>query len=173
MNTATARNRVPDLLTLCRGLESLYDELLITIRGKLDAMKRSDVGQMRTFNERERNLAQRIREREGLRRQLMDVIGAQLGLPAATGRALSASQLAARLEPGQSAELREIAGRLREKVTCVSSANRVAGVIARRITDHLQWVFAAVKPTGDKPAAYSGEGTITNLVQTTLFSAVG
>jgi hypothetical protein len=173
MKTLIASHRFADLLKLFNTLVTLHDELLVLIRAKIDAMKKSDVNRIQTLTEQERQVARRIHEREGLRRQLMDGLGGQIGLPPRAARALSASQLAGRLREPQKTDLLEAAGRLRDGVTRMAATNRMAGAIAGQIINHLHWVFASVRPPGDRPMGYSDEGALVASSQTKILDAVG
>lgn len=173
MSEATVPNRLADLLKFFNVLVGLHDELLALIRAKVDAMKRSDIQRMQALTEQEHSLAKRIHEREGYRRQLMDAIGEQLRLPPRAARALSVSQLAARMPEPQRSKLLEAANRLRAGVTRTAAANRVAGTIARQISSHLRWVFASVKPREDGSNGYSDDGEPVARMGTKILDAVG
>ena len=162
-----------DLLRLLDGLQRLHGQLLTLIRSKIDAMRRAEISAMRELSEQEQTLARRLEEREGLRRQLMDAIGEQLGLPPRAARALSVSQLASRLPEGQRADLLDTAGKLREAVAKVAQANRVAGAISREILTHLKWVFASVRPADVRPVGYSGDGEAVGTLDARIFETVG
>jgi hypothetical protein len=118
-------------------------------------------------------LPQRIRERDGLRCQLMDGVGEQLGLPPRTARSTRLSQLALRMPDSDRTVVMNAAGRLRSVVTRVAQANRIAGAASRELLNHLHWVFAAVKPRDGQPSAYSGAGAMVAASGTYFVDAVG
>ena len=173
MKKTIAPNRFGDLLKLFGGLEALHDRLLTLIRAKIEAMKQADVVRISELTGQEQEVAQRIHEREGFRRQLMDAIGEQMGLPPRAARALSVTQLAARIPDPQHSALVSAADGLRARVTRVAAANRVAGTVAREIVNHLKWVFAAVRPAGDGTEGYSGKGVLLPVAETRVFDTVG
>ena len=162
-----------DLLSLLGDIETLHGELLGSINGKVEAMRKNDHAVMRELGKREHSLVATIHEREGLRRQLMDVIGKEAGWPARTARGLSTSQLASRLSEPQRSQLIDAGNRLRQVVSRVARTNRVAGQIAGRILNHLQWVFASVKPRGENPVGYTGSGGLMDTSTTLVFDTVG
>ncbi|MHC4697736.1 MAG: flagellar protein FlgN [Planctomycetota bacterium] len=173
MNKSIESSRFHDLRELLARLEELHLELVSLIRAKTDAMKRNDLDAMRDLVAREQTLARTIHEREGLRGQLMDVIGGQMGWPRQTARALSLSQLAARVPDAQRDVLLSVGRSLREAVSRVARVNRIAGAVARQISNHLEWVFASVKPQQAAPAGYSGSGGLVTRSETVLLDAVG
>lgn len=165
--------RLADLNRLLGSLRKMQGQLLTLVQAKIDAMKRADIPTMRELSERERALARRLQEREGLRFQLMDAIGKELGLPAQKVRALPVSQLASRLPQQQQASLLDAAEKLRNVMSRVAQANRVAGAISREIVGHLKWVFASVKPQDEKPTGYSGDGALVAATDNRIFNAIG
>ena len=173
MKKAIAPNRFNELLKLFGGLETLHDRLLKLIQAKIDAMKQADVVRISELTGQEQEVARRIHEREGFRRQLIDAIGEQLGLPPRAARVLSVSQLAARLPEPQHSKLLSAADGLRTRMTRVAAANRVAGAVAREIVSHLKWIFAAVRPAGDGTDGYSGKGVLLPVAETRVFDTVG
>ena len=173
MKKSIESSRFGDLLELLAGLEKLNAELVSLVRTKIDAMKRNDMGAMRDITAREQEIAGVVHEREGLRRQLMDLIGRQMGWSSRTARALSLSQLAARVSEAQRVALLAAGRRLREVVSRLARANRVAGAIAREISDHLGWVFASVRPRRAEPVGYSGLGGLVPRSETMILDAVG
>ena len=171
--SADARRRIEDLIKLLNRLSTLHEDLLGTIRRKIDAMKRADIDDMRAFGEKEQSIVVKISEREGLRRQLMDLIARDLKLPARSARAVSLKQLIARIPTRCQSTLSEAGDRLRRCMTRVAAANRVAGEIARQIVTHLKWVFGSVRPDEGEPVGYSRTGMSVSNTETLLLDAMG
>jgi len=146
---------------------------LILIQSKNDAMKRADIPAMRDLNDQEQTVVKQLQERDGFRRQLMDAIGEELGLPPRSARALSVSQLASRLPEPARTNLLDAAGKLRRAVSQVVQANCVAGAVSREILNHLKWVFASVRPAEEKPVGYSGQGVPVGPCDTRILETVG
>lgn len=165
--------RVRDLVRLLDQMRSLYGQMFTLIDEKLAAMRRSDVEAMTHAGTKETVLADRLGEREGLRKQLMDAVGEEIGLASRSGRRLTVSQLANRLADRDKAALLAAADRLRREVAKVAQANRVAGVVAREVVSHLRWVFAAVRPCEEEPAGYSKSGVVVSRSAGPMFDAVG
>ncbi|MGB2986517.1 MAG: flagellar protein FlgN [Phycisphaerae bacterium] len=173
MTKAIEPKRLQDLLRLFSSLRKLQEHLLALVQSKIDAMRRADIPAMRELDERERAIAKRLHQREGLRRQLMDAIGEEMGLPPQTARALTVSQLASRLPGPQRPGLLNAAEKLREAASKATQVNRVAGVISREILNHLKWVFASVKPADGEPVGYAGDGALVAPAETRIFETVG
>ena len=173
MTKTIEAKRFRDFLRLLDALATMNEQLFTLVGSKIDAMKRADLHAMRECGEREREMVQRMQEREGLRRQLMDAIGEELGLSSRSARALSVSQLASRLTEPQRAALIDAADRVRKAVLKVTQVNRVAGVVSREILHHLKWIFASVRPRDEKPAGYAGDGVLVPNYGTPMFETVG
>ena len=173
MTRAVEPQRLNNLVRLMGILERLHERLLTLVQSKLDAMKRADMPAMNNLMDQEQATVRQLRERDGLRRQLVDSMGAEMGLPSQGARALSVSQLAARLsEPGR-ASLLDAAGSLRQVMSRVAQANRVAGAVSREILNHLGWIFGSVRPAEGRPVGYSGSGAVVAASQTRIFEIVG
>lgn len=173
---STIRNessRLKDLLRLLDVVRGLYETLEKVIVAKIDAIRRADVPAMQAALDDERTLTERLREREGLRRQLMDAIGNDLGLPHGAGRTLTVSRMAAKMAESPGAALRECADALRRATARTAQANRVAAVITRELVSHMQWVFASVRPAGGQPAVYTDCGKMMPMSGTVLLETVG
>ncbi len=173
MDTTKKRAKTSDLIRLLDVQRQQQEQLLECIESKIDAMRRADVSAMQQLHQKEKTLVTRIREREGLRQAMMDAIGSGLGLPAGAARALHVSQLAGRLPEPDRGQLIDAAHRLRDVVFRLQRTNRVAGVISRELINHLDWVFASVAPKREKPAGYSGDGTVVRTSDVRVFEAVG
>ncbi len=162
-----------ELIRLLQSLMGVHEELLGVIREKLSAMRRADLQAMREAAGRERALAATIQEREGLRRQLMDLIGDELGLPARSARLITVSQLETRLPAASARSLRTAADQLLHVMHKVAQSNRVAGAACREIVNHMKWVFGAVRPAADAPVGYAGDGALVGPTPTKIFEAMG
>lgn len=164
--------RFRDLVRLLDHLCGQHEELCGLVQGKIDAIKRADVDAMRLADVKERATAERIMEREGLRRSMMDGIGKELGLSSSHARALSLSQLAQRVA-GTQRQLLERAGiALRDAVGRLARLNRVAGQVSVSILQHIESVFSAVT-VQDDTGDYTGSGRVRTGTGNLLFDAVG
>lgn len=173
MKTNGGSSRATDLIKLLQQMQSLYRRLLELVRAKVEAMRRADVHAMRDLNEEEASVVHRLRERDGLRRQLMDVVGAEVGLAKREGRSMAVAALASRMVESDRAELLAAADALKKTAMQTAWANRSARVATRDVLHHLQWVAASIRPRVEPPAGYSREGVTVSRSDTLLFDALG
>jgi len=170
MRTTEPSKRLRDLIQLLDQTCHLYGQLFEAVQAKIHAMKRADLHDMREQTQHEHALAKRLHEREGLRGQLMELIGLEMNFSA---RELTLTQLAQRLPQHQADQLNEISDKLRNTVVKVAHANRVAGVTSREVLNHLKWVLDSVKPKHDQPSGYTGNGSVVTSNDTKIFETVG
>jgi len=151
-------------------LTELHSDLLKAVEGQVEAMSRADREDMRVAGQRAQSLTQRISIQEGLRRQLMDAIGMELGLVSGVGRSLTAGQLAERIaEP----TLEAAAERLVEIVGRVARANRVSASVVGGVLGHLKEVFATITRDCSEGAGYAGDGASVSPGELRILEAVG
>lgn len=173
MTRAIDPKRHRDLLRMLRQLTKLHREIVSLVKAKLDAMKHADVQTLQQCVERERQLVERVQRCEGLRRQLMDVIGDQLGLARGVARRLTVSQLVSYVPKRQGEAILAATGELRNAVADLARVNRVAGVAADGLVKNLTHVFASVRPASGPGDAYTGEGVAPGRSGYRIFDAVG
>ncbi|HEY3242052.1 MAG TPA: flagellar export chaperone FlgN [Phycisphaerae bacterium] len=167
------KDRIDDLVVLLDRLTLLHAELLGSVQDKLQQMRAGSIEGMQSGAQREQALVARIAEQEGLRKQLMDVIGRGLGAAGQRARSWTVSELADRLLEPQRGALLNAARRLRESIAEVARANRMAGLVAQEVLRHFRHIFAAIAgacPT--QPAGYSPRGDVVAVINRTLFDAV-
>lgn len=172
-NEKARRKHVIDLVRLLEDLRESHEGLLSLIERKTSAMKRADLATMRSLGVAEQAVAARIRERSGLRRQLMESIGAHIGASRRNARVMTAAQLAARLPEGEGRPVINAAHRLRETMARVGKANRMARLISGRILVHLKAVFEAVTTPDETADSYSDAGGRVVRTNAVLFEMVG
>lgn len=173
MRRTIEHKRLRDLLRVLDQLRQLHVELDDVVRAKINAMRQADMATLQTVTDSERTIVQRITEREGFRRQLMDAIGEQLGLPTNAARVMSVSQFTARIDRDQAARIVESADRLKEAVAALARTNRMAGVIAKELSNHLQWVWSAVRPVAAQRIGYTSGGAPAEATDARVFETLG
>jgi hypothetical protein len=173
MKKSNGKDRVDDLVHLLDGLTQLHDELLTVVHDKLDQMRAGSIEGMQTCAQREEALVACIAEQEGLRKQLLDVIGRGFGAAPQRARNWTASELADRLIEPQRGVLLEAARRLRTSIAEVARANRMAGLVAQEVLKHFRHIFTAVAGgSATQPAGYSPRGDVVSVINRALFDAV-
>ena len=150
--------RCRDLARLLTLLRTRHEELLEAVQEQAEALARADRERMRAAGERIQSLVQGIAVQDGLRRQLMDALGRDLGLEARRGRELTVAQLAQRLSGAARAALESAAEPLREVVGRVARANRRSAGVVAGVLGHLREVFAAIGRGCEPGGCYSGRG---------------
>lgn len=176
MATATAHKqsaRIRDLLRLLGDMTSMHVELEQAIKRKLGAIRDGDAQATHAAGQIEQDLAQRIREREGLRKQLMDAIGIELGMGPGEGRRLTVSELSGRAPQEWRAGMEQSVGNLRKAMAGAAQANRVAGATLRTLLHHMQWVLTAIRPSGPAPMTYSDKGKMVTQGGTVALETTG
>ncbi|MEK6675377.1 MAG: hypothetical protein AABZ47_06945 [Planctomycetota bacterium] len=129
------------LVDLSRALEPLAENL----QRRIDAARAVDMEQMQSLHDESTGLVKRLRERDGLRRQIMDRMVAELGASGRPGRMWSLTELVSRLSPKDAAKLSASAAILRGVMDRVVKLSRQVGSISDAIVRHLTWVFSAVR----------------------------
>lgn len=173
MRNTTTPKGIADLVRLLGTLRQLHDKLGDVIDEKLGAMKRADIHAMRDLGEQEQSLAARIHEREGLRRQVMDRIGDEMGFGKGRARTMNVTQIAEKLRGAERTAFQDEADSLGHSIRRVAQINRVAGATTREMLHHLRWVFASVRPQREETVGYAGDGTLVSPGNTRIFDAVG
>ena len=112
--------RLNDLIRLLEQTRDIYEQLLQTIQTKIDAMRHADLNEMREQTLQEHALAKLLHEREGLRCQIMELIGIELHMSASQARAMTMSDLSKSVSKSDAKRLMEISGTLRDTVTRVA-----------------------------------------------------
>ncbi|HNQ24459.1 MAG TPA: flagellar export chaperone FlgN [Phycisphaerae bacterium] len=169
----TERQRLADLRQLLETLRGLHQQLLETIERKLAAMRRADFEALRVATMQEQQLVHSIQEREGLRRQLADLLGQQLGLPARGGRTLTVAQLAECLAGPARQGLLETADALRAVMNQVVQVNRSAEAVTRRMLEHFEAIFASLAGLHGPAGAYAGNGGAVGVGTQRILETVG
>jgi len=131
-----------------------------TARAKLEAIRLADLAQLNALSVRDRELARQLSEREGLRRQLMERIGATWNLPPKEARGMTVTALSQRLDTDSADMVICAAAALRNAVADAKRLCQMTGRVAETLIHHLRWVWAAVKPVEQRGAAYEASGAV-------------
>ena len=171
--TSSWERRCRDLLRLLEGLTERHTELLRALQDQVEAMGRADHERMRITGARIESLTQGIAVQEGLRRQLMDAMGKELGLEPRRGRELTAGQMAERLSGTARETFEAASGRLRDVVDRVARANRLSAGVITGVLGHLKQVFAAIGREREPGGCYSGGGRSVRAPSMSILETVG
>lgn len=173
MSHNALQKRVAQLVTLLEEIRRLYEELGGVIQRKLEGMRRADTEAMASASNRERFLTGRLRERDGLRRQLMELIGDQLGLPAADARSMTVSDVASRVGEPLAGRLTALADSTRTLMQQTAEGNRLAGLVGKEMLGHFRQVYASLTSGASRNGVYSRSGRPETTGLTQMFEATG
>ncbi len=168
--------RADELIVVLGELKSLHEELLLVIRRKLEAMRRADGEQMQSCAARERFLAERIRQREGLRRQLAEAVTESLEMGASDRKAakmVKVGELAERMDEPRRSRMIVLASAIRQAIEQVDQANRVAALVGQEMAKHFQKVREAVISASGDGGVYCRTGRCVRMGGSHVLDAVG
>jgi len=166
-------SRVGDLVVLLGDLKEVHEELLAVIQQKLAAMRRADTEALNSCLAREQFLTDRIRQREGLRQQLVQLIGRELGLSSEQVQGLSLRELAERVDEPRRGQLLALSACIRETLGAIDAANRVAALVTGEMLKHYRQVYSAMARSGPSMGTYSSRGQLAADRPAQVFEAVG
>jgi len=170
---ATNEQRMAQVATVLGELKRLHGELGFVVQQKLDAMRKADTDAIHAATAREEFLAQRIREQEGLRRQILQLIGEANGMPAARARAMTIRELAELAAEPLRSRLLAAGAALRETVVETAERNRVAAIVSQEMLKHFRQVYQVMARTNGVQGGYSWTGRAETRPGMAVFEAVG
>jgi len=171
--TPAVETRLNELATVLGDLRVLHEDLLATIRRKLEAARRAEVEVIQSCTAREAFLATRIRKRDDVRKQLAERIGAALGWSSGEARTASISTLVAKAGEPVRGRVLAAAVALRERAEQVEQLNRTAAMVTGTMLKHLRAVTTAMTQAGTETCGYSAEGRRASGAPVRVFDAVG
>ncbi len=166
-------SRSAELVVLMGELKRLHDDLLSVIQQKLNAIRRADTEGISSCLARERFLVDRIRQQEGLRQQLVQIISKEMGSGATQPGAMSLSDLALQLAEPRRGQLLALRAGLRETLLEIDRRNKVAVLVTAEMLKHFRQVCAAMAKVGRSGGTYSPAGQLDSGQLPSVFEAVG
>ena len=174
MNPAIAAKPVDRLAELLEALAARQEALHGVIRGKLDAMRRTDVEAMIAASHREGELAGEVTLLDAQRRDVAAELCAEIGIHALErGRPASLRRIAARLADTDRTRVVKLADRLREQMLKVAEANRVVELVSREMLAFFKAIFTAIVKDDAVPRLYSACGDMGTPARARVLDAVG
>lgn len=173
MSATLADKRVAQLVTLLEEIQRLYVELADVLERKLTAVRRADTAGMTASSRRERFLVDRIRERDGLRRQLMVLVGQAWDMNAKAAEKMSVREVAAKSEKALADRLTALADAIRAAMERVAHANRIIDVVGKSMSQHFRSVYEAMTSGLRERDVYSRTGRPTGDVALRVFEMTG
>lgn len=153
-----------ELVRNFEALRGLHAQLFAVLEAKIEAMRTANVPALQAANQDEHAILPGLREKESQRASLMQALARDLGMSATAVRTAAVSQIAPLLPAVERELLLNAASRLQEVVGRTAQANRIAATIARQVTNHMKFVFSALRPARTAPVGYTlrGESFVAN-----------
>ena len=164
---------VRDVIRLLNELTGLHGELAMHMRNKLEAIKQADSDRIQSITAREMVLANRVSEREGLRRQITRNIVANLPLEPSTDKTPRLSALAEHLNEPLRSELLAATAALRAKLEEINRTRVKNELITQEMLKHLGEVLSVMRSGGKGTDVYSRAGNRERTSTANVFEAVG
>lgn len=163
-----------DLVRLLIDMTGLHGEWAMLMQRKRDAIKQADSDLINSLTARETTLAERVAEREGLRRQITNRLLDSLGREPidASGAQVSLTQLAECFPEPRRSQLLVAASGLRDKVQEVDRLHKTLSMITREMLVHMNEVIR-VMCAGVRSDIYSRSGRQQKGGAAAVFEAVG
>lgn len=164
MTAKNAQQLLRELVRSFDAMRGLHEQLFTVLEARIESMRTANVPALHTANQEEHALLLRVREKENQRASLMQALARECGMTAKAARTATVSQIAAIVPDVERELLLSAASRLQAIVARAAQANRIAGSIARQVTNHMKFVFSALRPARSAPVGYTlrGESFVSN-----------
>jgi hypothetical protein len=133
--------RLKELVMLLTHMRRLHERMLGTVQGKLESIRRADTEAIHKAGRGEGELARQIKDQEGLRRLLMDKVGAELGVPAAQARKMTVNELASHVSEPARAQLTVLGAEIRKLAMEIARINRINALVSHEMLRHFRNVY--------------------------------
>jgi len=168
-----ADNLARELVRLLNDMSRLHEELAGLMRGKLEAIRRADSDTIQSITTGELVLANRLAEREGLRRDLVRNILRELGIGARKPQTLRMTELAECFaEPTRSRILVAATG-LRVSLEEIERLSATTKMITGEMLRHMGEIIEVMTSGGSTTGVYSRAGSREASGRANVFEAVG
>lgn len=171
--TAQPEPLARDLARLLTEMAGQYAELVACAREKIEAMRRADSEAMTAITGRELLLAQRIAQREGLRRQITRKLAECCGFERTRADALRIADLADRIEEPYRNGLLAAGAALRQNVEELQRLQQVSALITHEMLKHFGEVVLVMRGAGLATEHYTRGGRRAEQPSASVFEAVG
>ena len=170
---AKADNLARELVRLLNDLSHLHDDLAGLMRTKLDAIRRADSDAIQSITSQEAVLANRLSEREGLRRDLVRNILRELGEDSRTGRSIRMTELAERFAEPRRSQILVAATGLRARLEEIDRIRVTTAMITEVMLKHMDQILSVMTSGGATTGVYSRAGGRETSGRSNVFEAVG
>ncbi len=166
-------DRIRDLIRLMAELLHLHEDLLGVVQRKLLAMRKSDVELMQTCTAGEIDLTGRIRERDGLRKQILVLIAKDLNRPTTRQKEMTVSELLKHVSESEGNKMRALAGQLSFIMGETAKVNTVVQLFAQQMLDHYREIFERVTRGVVESPTYVVGGRPRGVLRAHVVDAIG
>ena len=168
-----AENLARELVRLLNDMAALHGELIVLMRGKLEAIRRADSDAIQSVTVRETALASRLAEREGLRRDLVRNVLRELGMNSRKPQTIRMTELAECFaEPRRSQMLVATTG-LRVRLEEIERLSVTTRMITTEMLRHMEEIIGVMTSGGPATGVYSRAGSREISGRASVFEAVG
>jgi len=173
VDTNQADKLARDLARLLTNLAGLYAELGMHMRDKLEAIKRAEAERVTSIVARETVLADKVAEREGLRRQITRRLAGIMGIPVPADRPLRLSELAEHLGEPHRSRLLSAATGLRQRLAEIQGLQHTTRLVTEEMLRHIGAVVSAMTTALPDGETYERTGVQPRTRSPHIFEAVG
>jgi len=168
-----ADNLAKELVRLLNDMAGIHEELTVLMRSKLEAIRRADGDAIQSVTVRETALANRLAEREGLRRDLVRNILRELGMSSRKPQNIRMTELAECFaEPRRSRILVATTG-LRARLEQIERLSATTRMITTEMLRHMEEIIGVMTSGGPTTGVYSRAGSRETSGRASVFEAVG
>lgn len=162
-----------DLARLLHDLAAMYGELATMMSEKLEAIRAAETERISAITAQEATLASRVRERDGLRRQITQRMVEGLGLVEPPGARIRLSELADRLSEPRRSQLLSAAEGLKVVLQDLEKLRVVTTLVSQEMLKHLGAVLVSMTSGGPGNDVYGRTGQKQRSNVAHVFEAVG
>ena len=170
---ARTDNLARELVRLLNDLSRLHDDLAGLMRAKLEAIRRADSDAMQSITSQELLLANRLSEREGLRRDLVRNILRGLGKDPPKTKSIRMTELAERFAEPRRSQILVAATGLRARLEEIDRIRVTTRLITEEMLKHMDQILGVMTSGGATTGVYSRAGGRETSGRPNVFEAVG
>ena len=170
MAKPTTDNLGRDLVRLLSELTGFYGELATHMHDKLEAIKRADTDRIMSITAREMTLADRVAQRNGLRRQIMRLLQKELKLREVPMRV---TDLAEHLPEPRRSQLITVAAGLKKQLSAMEQLRLTSSMVTQEMLKHLQEILSVMTAGAPGGDVYLRTGNRQASSTAHVFEAVG
>lgn len=159
-STKEVRTAVELLRQLLSKQIELHEQLLNCIHQKREAIRTANMPVMAECCEREHRLTERLRELDSRRPGIVTHLAKLLGMGAQHANAISATDIANRLDEPASGAIAALAAQLREKLREVRSEHSIVRQASEALSKHMTGIMQSVQAMLNQTGVYERRGRI-------------